>query len=67
MIRGKTDFVWYLKYHFYRIWVKLDCPPVAHWDIVITFAAEVQFEFQDQIRKPRLKLHGAMFFKNCEN
>ncbi len=33
---------------------------------IITFAAEVRFKFRDQIRKPQLKLHGAMFLKNVK-
>ena len=35
----------------------------AHWDVGITFAAEVRFYFRDQIRKPQPEL--ASYTKRC--
>ena len=41
--------------------VQLDCLSVTHWDWVITFAVEVQFQFRDQFWIPQLKLHEACY------
>ena len=41
--------------------LQLDCTLVRQCAVVITFAAEVRFQFRDQIRKPQSKLHVGMY------
>ena len=44
-----------------KVSLQLDCPSVRHWDYVITFADEVQFQFRDQFWIPQGKLHEASY------
>ena len=38
-----TDLLRIKFYLKFGVWLQLDCPKVRNWDIVITYAVEVQF------------------------
>ena len=41
--------------------IQLGCPLVTHGDYVITFAAEVRFQFRNQFWNPQPKLQVSMY------
>ena len=41
--------------------VQLDYPSVRHWEYIITFAVEVQFQIRDQFWIPHQNLHEAYY------
>ena len=41
--------------------VRLDCPAVTYWDVVITVAFQIRFQIRGQFWIPQPKLHGACY------